>query len=459
MDPDGQLVELDVLWPLIHYERDADGTTDLRLRPLWRRTENATASKVEHQFLVPLGEARFDPTEDVLRFLPLFYYREHLHEGRAGEWDRDWFFTPFIWGGSSAGGEDYLAVFPIYGSIPNIFTYDRFTWILFPLLWWSQYGDATGVHMFGSLISWSSREDPNRVHWWRVLPFYGETIVPGKSESYMALWPFFHWGRDRLDKQHSYDSFFFFPLIGWKTGGAFFSWTFLWPFFRHAHKTAGVADEPGKDYSHWDILWPIFRYIEDTWSDNEFHQWWITPLVSSTRTKKQESLVLLYPLIWLRRFWDKLQDRSDTYVLPFFWRNRIRYKKAGHRGTLERFDDAEKFEASEDDHWRLWPLADYREDRHGSWRWRALDPWPYDGYFTRGVRPAYDFIWTLAESSGDSKGNRRVRSLANVYTSRTFAGRKFQCSVPWLFNYEQEENGGSTLRLLQVLPVRWGGDR
>lgn len=457
VDPEGNLVELDFLWPIIHWAKDESGSTDTRLRPLWRRVDDATGTQAQHQFLVPLGTARSDPEEDSIRLLPLLSYRNRWHMGEPEQWDIDWWFTPLIWGGSSATGEDYLAVIPIYGTICDFLTYDRLGFFLFPLHLWTERGDTTGNHFLWPLIGWGGADDPKRPHWWRVLPFYGESIRPGEAESYTVLWPFFNWGRDRLHTEHPNDKFFFFPLIGWKSGGAFLSWTFLWPFFRHGHKVDNelTKGEEG-DFYYWDFPWPIFRIRVDTWSERHLRQFWLTPFVSSTRTKKQDSLVLLFPFLWFRRFWDKIADRSDTFILPFFWKNRIRYKKSGRLGTDEKLAD-DAFEEAEDFHWRLYPFADWREERNGNWRFRTLDPYPFEGQFA-GFRPTYDFVWTLFEATGDARGNGRVRTFANVYASRNFAGRRFQSSVPFLFNYESDEQSGvKTLRLLQVLPIRWGG--
>ena len=37
MDAEGNLLEWDAAWPLVHYERPPDGGADLRIRPLYRR--------------------------------------------------------------------------------------------------------------------------------------------------------------------------------------------------------------------------------------------------------------------------------------------------------------------------------------------------------------------------------------------------------------------------------------
>ncbi len=458
LSPDGRVAEVDVLWPLVHWERHRDEAQDLRLRPLWRRVAAADGVTTRHEFLVPLGEARFDATETVARLLPLFWYREHLHDGVAGQWDRDWFFTPLLWGGSSVLGENYLALFPIFGSIPQFLTYDRFTWFLFPLFLRTTKGDMTGTHLLWPFTGWGGSEVSGRPYWWRVLPFFGKSVTPSKSESYSALWPFFHWGRDRLDSEHPRSSFQFFPFLGWQTGGAFVAWSFLWPLFRHAEnseKSEPGAPLAGGRYVYWDILWPLLRWIDDSYSDKPLHQRWITPLWQRTWTDRQDSTVWLYPLIWLRRYWNKASDRRDTYVLPFFWRNTIRYKKSDKSGSFDKLDDEDDYERGVDDHWRLWPLADHRVTRNGDWRFRALSPWPFDGIYATGVREAYDFAWTLWHDEGDALGNRRTRAVAHLWSSRNYAGQRYQCSVPLLFNFVADEDGSRTLRLFQFLPIRW----
>lgn len=469
--PDGRLSELDVLWPLFHWERARDGSEDVRIRPLWRRVKSEDGSKSRHEFLVPLGEGRFDETEELLRLFPLFYWRKHLHNGIAGQWDVDWWLTPLVWGGHSTLGENYFGVLPFYGSIPQFLGYERLTWILFPLFLRTENSYkktvdgkttsslATGTHLLWPFVGWGSSEDPARGYWWRALPFFAKSVVPGKRESYSALWPFFHWGKDRLDKPSPTSSFFFFPFFGTKTGGAFFSWTFLWPLFRHAGLSEEGEAAKNGEYTFWDLPFPLLRWLDNTWSSKPLHQRWVFPFYQRTWTDRQDSTIWMWPFVWLRRYWNKVRDQQDTWILPFFWRNRIRHKKAEHAGTRVAFDDDDKYEAGEDDHWRFWPLADHRTDRYGNWRFRALSPWPFDGYFARGVREAYDFAWTLWHEEGDAAGNRRQRAFAHLWSSRNYAGQRYQSSVPFLFNYEAEdgEDGARTLRLFQFIPIRWGG--
>ena len=459
IDPDGNVVEVDAFWPLFNWQRREDGGSDVRLRPLWRRIADAEGTRSEHEFLVPLGEARFDAEEDSIRFLPLFHYRQRLEHGKKGQWDRDWHVLALLWGGSSWDGENYFAFFPFGGTVIDFLTYDRITFALFPLfLQTERHGKVTGTHFLWPFVGWGGGDEEGEPSWWRVLPFYGQSIHPGKYESYTALFPFFHWGRERLDKPHPYDSFMFWPLFGWKSGGAFFSWTVLWPFFRHGHKVDNEASKgESGEFTYWDFPWPIFRYKHDTWSDDFKKQFWIMPFYGSSQTPKQDSEVVLYPFYWNRHYWNKVSDHRVQRLLPFWLNARTRYKKVDEQGTLDPLLPDSAYEKEEDRHVHLWPLVNHKSRRDGRYKTSALDPWPYDGYFAKGIREAWDWSWTLFEIRGDEAGNWRTRSFLDLWTSRNFAGRRYQCSVPWLFNYVEEGDGRSTLRLFQFLPIRWGG--
>src|SRR5688572_6804388 len=84
---DRTLLELDVAWPIVHYERTPAGGDDLRLRPLWRRVQEG--DRVEHQFLWPFGRVVADAEEVDARLFPLWTHRWRLNAfgQRELEWE------------------------------------------------------------------------------------------------------------------------------------------------------------------------------------------------------------------------------------------------------------------------------------------------------------------------------------------------------------------------------------
>lgn len=439
LDEHGALLECDFLWPIVHYERTAEGGDDFRVRPLWRRVTEPAAQNVgegpavEHQFLWPLGRYRSDAGETSHRVFPLWSWRAHRNE--VGESDTDWYLLfPLIWGGGSANGrEDYLAVLPFWADIPQFISYDRFVTVLFPL--YVRLDKEGHRHRFflWPLIGTSSCAESGhrRFH---VYPFYGHDVDPGRHDRRFLLWPFFAWSTENEDTDDPVRSFWAWPLCGWRSGRTVGGWMVLWPFFQHTwkqdHFTALV------------LFWPLFRYYWNRAEDN-VTQWWLWPLFGSAQSDDQRSWSLLWPLIWWREYDDPDSRTEQQWVLPFWWHVRQQHKT----GEAE-------------DHQKVWPLW-HRTARTGAdggattGEWSVLSPIPWRDDNAKGVAELYGFLWELAAGRQRGPDDRAVDVLGRVFTRRERAGTS-TASVPFLFNYERAADGRRTVRLFQFLPIPFG---
>ncbi|MEZ5990080.1 MAG: hypothetical protein R3F30_13325 [Planctomycetota bacterium] len=476
VSPDGELVEMDFLWPVFHYEKPPQAKAwDFRVRPLWRIVRDEEKDRTAHQFLVPLGLVRNQEELTEARLFPLFWFKQHWNEGRPEQWDRDWMALLLLWGGTSwDGSEDYFAFIPFWGRLRNFLTYDELGFFLWPLYMWTERGKAWGRHIIWPLGGFGGEDVPDGNWWWRALPFFGANVDPGREEHYTALFPFLWWGYRQLHTPYPSTYQRFWPLLGWSVGGAFVAWDIAWPLIRHAHLKEGKAAQAlglpegsvaDGDYLYWDLPWPLFRYEHDSLRSEPRDRMWITPLYYGTLTGDSDLRGYLGPLFWFRHYWDHRGDRYDRYILPFFWDKRIRYRKPRPEGppATDR-DTGQEAEGQGDVEWYergdqatvYWPLVRFEEDRYGSWLSRGLAPWPFEGGPSLGIREAYDWAWVLWEAQGDALGNSRTRTFLDLWTSRNFAGKRYQCSVPLLFNLVLDERGGGTLRLLQLFPISWG---
>ena len=432
LDAEGNMLELDVLWPVFHWERLADGGSDFRVRPLYRVVTAGDPARpaVEHQFLWPLGRVAVDDQERLSRLFPLWYHRER--ENEHGQRETDWYaLFPFFWGGSSEdGSEDYFAIFPLFADIPDFLFYDRFQSVLFPL-WVHTLRDGRESHLFlWPLIGWGGGEEEGEPYWHRALPFYAVAVDPGDHERYAALWPIVSWGRERLGSDDPVSTFMVWPLYGQQTSDEVDAWTVAWPFFRKY--------SAGDDVFRLDCPWPLFRWYEVESEEHPLRQWWVFPFVSHTQTEDQNSWVFLWPLVWIREFDDPEGKQTQQWVLPFFWHV--------HR---------ERSDGREDDFLKLWPLFHREVNADGTASWRLFSPLPWRGGNVRGYEEAYGWLWTLATSQTRAPDDTSMHLAAHLYTTRERQGRR-QTSVPFLFNYESDA-GGSTLRLFQFLPIPLGG--
>jgi len=439
LDGNGELLEWDAAWPILHYERTADGGDDFRVRPFYRRvTEPSPAlpedEAVEHQFLVPLGRVKSYPDETSARLFPLWSWRSRVNDD--GERDVDWYLLfPFVWGGYSADDrENYFAVFPFYADIPEFLTYDRWRTVLFPL-WVSM--DKSGHHYDSVLwpfIGWSNCAE-GRHRWLRILPFYGHNVEEGVFDRRFLLWPFFAWSTENEDgRSGPVDSYWFWPLVGWRSGADTTGWMALWPFFQSTSKR-----------DHFFVLtlfWPLWRYYWNRAEDN-VTQWWFWPFVSHVESDDQRAWTFLWPLMWFREYDDPEGTNSQQWVLPFFWRI-VKDRRDGPR----------------EEHVKLWPIAHstVETDADGTVlrsNWSALSPFPLRNSSATGIEEAYGWLWQLARGVQRAPDDRAVDVVGRLYTHRSRSDGT-TASVPLLFNYEQDERGERTLRLFQFLPIPLG---
>ena len=433
---DGRMLELDLLWPVFHYEETAEGGDDFRVRPLWRRVTEPESlvtggPAVEHQFLWPLGRARTDGDESSVRVFPLLWHRSRPDD--LGLRENDWFFLfPLFWGGTrSDGGENYFGMFPLAGDFPDFLTYSRFTFVLWPLYLRLEKEGRHGTTLLWPFINWGS--DSDGTTWHRFWPLW--SFLDGPARWYRSIfWPIFSWGVENLDSDDPLARYLIWPFFGRQWNRTISAWTVLFPFFQSSR----VGDRRQKV----DVLWPIFRFEEWKDPDSPLWQWWIFPLISHTVTNDQWAWNMLWPLIWLREYHDPEDVETQEFVIPIYYHT--------HRAKLDGREESKR---------QVWPFAKgwYRGDAEGPLRggWSTLAPWPYSGANAAGLDELWGWSWTLAQAQRRGRDDTAFNLIAHLYTTRT-RGSRSQTSVPFLFNY-QSDSGGGTLRLFQFIPIPFGG--
>lgn len=442
LDTDRSLLELDVAWPIVHYERTPTGGDDLRVRPLWRRVQEG--ERVEHQFLWPFGRVEADGEEIDARLFPLWNYRWRLNA--FGQHETEWEVPyavpifPFVAGGTESYEDgtsaSYFGVNPIYADLRGYLTYDRYRAILFPLYLGTERLARYSHNLLFWLIGWGGRRDGGEEHWHRFLPFYAVHEDPGVRTAYALLWPFFTWGSEKLGTDDPVHRYLFWPFYGWQSSesGKVHGWSVLWPFFQSL--TAGER------YYRLDLFWPFVRYLNDNHEDRPLEQWWFWPFVARTDGRYRQAWSFFWPLIVWRWFQDPGLDQHDRWVLPFYWH----VERTGKDGRKQDFT-------------KIWPLVhrDTHTDGSGSGEagdWSVLSPWPWRQGNAYGVEEAYGFVWTLAAGRRYSATDRGMHLFANLYTERARGSARYW-SVPFLASYQGDDATG-TLRLFQCIPITFG---
>jgi hypothetical protein len=435
LDAQGHMLEWDAAWPILHYERTADGGDDFRIRPLWRRVTEPSEDAVEHQFLWPFGRVRIHPDETSARLFPLWSWRSR--ENIDGTRDVDWYLIfPLIWGGSSGDDtENYFAFLPFFGEIPEFITYDRFRTVLFPLWVGLDKGGHRHNIFLWPFVGVSSCAE-NGHSWFRIWPFYGHDIEPGQHDRRFVLWPFIAWSTENENTDSgTVHSFWLWPLFGTRSGGTVSGWTVLWPFFSRTVK----ADH----FTSVVLLWPFYHYYWNRAMDN-LQQWWLWPFVGVGLSDRQHTWSFAWPLIWWREYDDPDGHTEQQWVLPFWWHIRLT-DKAGET----------------ENHTKLWPLAHrtQRRDADGNLvggEWSLLSPWPWRDLNARGFEEAWGWLFEIGRGVQRARDDTAVDLGGRLFTTREREGEA-SASVPFLFNYERDRAGNKTFRLFQFLPIPLGG--
>lgn len=455
LDEAGKVLEMDVAWPLIHYQATAEGGGDFRIRPFYRRlthpdlpgfgpepakaaaaaSDPAPVSRSDHQFLWPLGRVRTSADETHARLFPLASYDHRKFVD--GHSESDWYFLfPFFWGGSDqespdADPDSYFGLFPVYLDGPGQFlTYDRLTFVLWPLYTRTEKDERVGHIVLWPLLGTGSGPSDGDTRWHRILPLYSFISQAGRFARYSLLWPIFSWGTEYMDTDDPMSNFAIWPLISWQTSEKISSWSFLWPLFR--------GQEIKDKKKQLDILWPLFHSLYDNTEGRETHTWWLWPLISRTTGLHQDSWSFLWPLIWWRKYDDPDGVQTQRWVLPFY--------KSVHR---------DRKDGGEDDYLQIWPLFHVDKKHNGTGEWSFPSPWFYRDGNEVGVSEAYDWLYTLVKGRTRGQDDHAVQTAGHLYTTRT-RGERTQTSVPFLFSYESDAKS-STLYLFNCIPIPLGG--
>lgn len=443
LDENGDVLEWDCIWPVLHYERTPDGGDDFRIRPLYRRvTEPSREDAIEHQFLWPLGRVRIYPEETSARLFPLWSWRSRPND--EGTRDIDWYLLfPFVWGGDSADDrEDYFALLPFYGSIPQFLTYDRFRTVLFPLYVGLDKGGHRHHLLLWPFIGFSTCAE-NQHSWFRIFPFYGHDVEPGMHARYFAAWPFLAWSTENEDTEFGpVHSVWIWPFFGWRTGPYTSGWMALWPLLQSTSKE--------NHFFALTVLWPFFRYYWNR-AEQNVTQWWLWPFVSRVHSDDQRTWSFAWPLVWWREYDNPDDYVTERWVLPFYWylrRDERITSLQGGPGQHETFV-------------KLWPFV-HRASRYApdgrqiAGDWSVLSPWPWRNGNAYGVQEAYGWLWEIARGVQRAPDDRATDVVGRLYTTRERAGET-TASVPFLFNWESDRDGNRTFRLFQFLPIPLGG--
>ncbi len=332
------------------------------VRPFYSRVNDPLCGTRVTDVVWPLGTFHRDREQS--------WWRMILAYGSDTDVNRDdsaWkvALLPVYFQGRTRQGEDYRALFPVYGHIPHMLFMDDIDFALFPL-----YLDYEVNRVGREYYLWpvfSRTGDAQEVKRTGVFPVYGRTQRRTSSHLY-AFWPFWTSAVYETPRNPG-SSWMLFPLCGEVDREKEQQWLVLPPFFSHA-KTDSAE--------RWRLPWPFYVRL-DTATSRSRSYW---PVYGSSQDGDDCRRYAAWPLMEAFALTAKGRRTERRRFFPFY------------AGETVSEQDKDGVWRETESYTRFWPFFSRQSDAGGD-RLRALELSliRYSGGIERNWAP----FWTLYE--------------------------------------------------------------
>ena len=350
------------LGPFFEYRATRDGGTFWALRPFYSRLTDPVSDTQVSDVVWPLGTCH--RTHEQLWWRALLAYGADSDVSRDDSaWSAALF--PLYFQGRTRQGEDYWALFPVYGHLPHVLLMDDINFTLFPLYLNYEVNHVEREYYLWPIFS-RMGDDPD-VKRTGVFPVFGQTKRPESRNTY-CFWPF--WTSAVYDSpRNPGSSWMLFPLAGSVDREKEKQWLFLPPFFSHA-TTA--------DAERWRMPWPFYETV--TTKTSEKRSYW--PFYGDKTSEDEQHCYAVWPLYDSFTLKGKKGREERSRFFPFYMKD-----------TLYQNDQAGVEQVAET-YTRVWPFYARKSSPEGS-HLRALELSliRYSGGIERNWAP----FWTFYE--------------------------------------------------------------
>ncbi|HOR97288.1 MAG TPA: hypothetical protein P5125_04480 [Kiritimatiellia bacterium] len=349
------------LGPFFEYRATREGGVFWAVRPFYADVRDPVSDTHVTDVAWPLGTFHRDHQQSWWRLLLAYGSDDDVTRDDAA-WKT--VILPVWFEGRTRAGEDYWALFPLYGHLPHMALMDDIDFTLFPLYF--NY-EVNGVERVYTPWPFFSRltENPH-LREEGVFPFWCRQInTKKKTDRRYVLWPFWNSARYE-DERNPGSSFLLFPLYGEVNRAResqrlvlppFFSyartdsaerWRLPWPFY----ETREIWETRTTEASFQRSYWPFYGEFEGSDERRRYAAW---PLLKYTRTESPKRLTertRFFPFYTCETIWQPSpgapglrETERYTRVWPFFVRETtsrgsrfraLEFNLIRHSGGIER---------------------------------------------------------------------------------------------------------------------------
>ncbi len=410
-DDETNSTNIDALGPFITIKNRED-SSEFGIRPLIYNVDDDVNDNDQFDLLYPL--ITYDRQGKDVWFqtlVYLIYYRSLVSEDNKT--DKKFFIFPFIFSRKARNLEDsYFALFPIYGSLKNVFKKDEINFYLFPLFLQTK---KEGLMNSSFLWPFFGAYHGNGQEGFRFWPLFGYRKIPDQLDEQFALWPIYISRRYNFygEERRSFSILPFYYGTRWPERKQD---TYLWPFINHT-----VNEEKGFD--RWDLPWPIVNFQK---GENSYNR--VFPFYSKRQLEGYQEGFYMWPVYRYKEGEFSNYNRRRIAVL-FYLYNDVKEEPLNENGKSRRRIN-------------VWPLFSYERDNEGNKKFHLLSLYePFDPY-NKNVERSYSSFWRIYQWEKDHLGNVKSNFLWNTFRTehkKDFYRISLQPIIP-IFSFEKNED-------------------
>ncbi len=367
------------LGPLFERRTGPTGEVYWAARPLTSTVRDPVSDRCESDVVWPLW-TRERMAREAFWSACVLMRGENYDLARAGGRYKFMVF-PVYFQGRDAGGQGYLALFPLGGTIREFLGRDEIAFALFPLMMNSRVNEVVTRDWLWPVFSRTAGGGHER---FRVFPVYGYTRFRLDIEKRFVLWPVWTSARSRTPGA-SGGGYILFPVMGHWTLADQETWMALPPLIRFSNgaRTRDVH-----------CPWPLFQ-----WSKGPVNRLYFWPVWGRKAMEGNDSMFVAWPLYRQARRFSEREERTRAMLIPVLHATRERRLETDPDGGAAAWRTTAQT-------LKVWPLFSYAREG-GRTRLRALSLFPFMDY--EPVERNYAALWTFYEHT--ARGSVREDEL------------------------------------------------
>jgi len=382
IDPGPELKEMDILYPIITYDRYG-GQYRFQFFQILSFSGGPSSQDVRHRFT----------------FFPLYFQQR-----------------------SSDPSQDYTAVGPFYGHIKHHLFRDEIFFVMFPLYSETKKKDIVTDNYLYPIFH---LRHGNGLTGWQFWPLLGHEhkdvttqtngfnevrTIPG-HDSVFVLWPIYYDDHKDLGGTNASWQQGVLPFYAIERSKLRNTTTLLWPFFSH------IKDD-SKKYTEWDAPWPLIEFARGEGKTTSR----VWPFFSQSHGATLEDNFYLWPIYkYSRQHADPL-DRRRTRIAFYVYSDTITKNTETGKANRQTF---------------LWPLFMHRRDFNGNTRLQVLAPLEPFVSGSHKIPRDYSPLWSIWRAEHNPSTGASSQSLLwNLYRHDARPTQKKVSLLFGLFQYQ-----------------------